>query len=161
MREAALLSIQHTMRDALRQRRTVLVQHVLLADAQVLTAEQEAEIGNVVAKMMMREEQVVDLRRINPRLHQLVRSSRPAVKHKLSPVHVKDIRRPEPRGSRRRRACPKDVEGCGDAGQIELVKVVRWHRFQNSTPDILSAFSHCKVYPVLSEPAAEVWPRCS
>ena len=69
---------------------------------------QEARIVNVMVKVMVREKQVVNLRRMQPRLHQLVSSGRTAVKHQLRAVNINNIRRPEPRRSGRARA--EDVE---------------------------------------------------
>ena len=109
MREDAFLRIQHTVRDALRQRRPVNIQHVLLPNALIPAAQQEAWIVNVMVKVMVREEQVINLGRMQPRLHQLVSSRRPAVKHQLGAININHIRRPEPC----RRASTEDVGVCG------------------------------------------------
>ena len=72
-----------------------------------------------MVKVMVREEQAVDLSRMLSRLRQLVSSCRPAVKHQLRAININDVRRPEPR--RREGRCPgtEDVKGCGNA----------WHGF--------------------------------
>ena len=64
MPEDAILGIQNPTCDALRQRRTINVEHVLLTDALVPAAQQEARIVNVMVKVMMSEEQAVDLSRM-------------------------------------------------------------------------------------------------
>ena len=112
MPEDAILCIQNHMCDTLRQRRSVNAEHVLLTDALVPAAQQEAWIVNVMVKVMVREEQAVDPSRMQSRLHQLVSSRRPAIKHQLAAVNISDVRRTKPRGRRGRCPGTEDAEGC-------------------------------------------------
>ena len=113
--EDAFLRIQNPTCDALRQRRSIHVEHVLLTDALVPAAQQEAWLINVMAKVMVREEQVVALRGTQSRLHQLVSSRRPAVEHQLGAININYIRRTEPCRSGCRRASTEDLKGCRSA----------------------------------------------
>ncbi len=131
VREDAILGIQNPTCDALRQRRSIHVEHVLLTDALVPSAQQEAWIVNVMVKVMVREEQVVDLSRMQSRLHQLASSRRTAVKHQLGAININHVRRPKPRRRGCRRACTENVEGCVGVGhklrRMES-KTISWRR---------------------------------
>ena len=57
---------------------------VLLADALVPPAKEEAGIINVMVEVMVSEEEVVDLGGEQPRFEQLVSGGRPAVEHQAA-----------------------------------------------------------------------------
>ena len=76
----------------------------------VPAAQQEARVVHVVVKVVVREEEIVDLRRPEPGLDQLVGGGRAAVEHQVLAGHVHHVRRAEPLGRRRRGAGPEDVD---------------------------------------------------
>ena len=109
VREHPLALVQYAPRNPLSQGRPKRPQRILLARALIPSAQQKARIVNIVVKVMMREKQVVNICRPQPRLHQLMRSRRPAIHHQLLFPNPHRKRRPKPRRRRRRRPRPQHI----------------------------------------------------
>ena len=80
------------------------LEFVLLADALVPTAEEEAGIIDVMVEMVVGEEEVIHLCGKQSRLDQLVRRRRPAVEHQVLVSQFEHVGTPETGG--RGRGCP-------------------------------------------------------
>ena len=85
---------------------------VFLADALVPAAKQEAGIVDIVVEVVVGEEQVVNLGREQPRLHQLVGSGRAAVEHQELLAQPENVGTAKPGGCGRRCASAEGIDVC-------------------------------------------------
>ena len=109
MCERALVLIHDPVRDPLGQIGAVDLEIPLAPDAEVPATENKARVINVVVEVMVREEEVIDLRQRYPHLHQLVRRRGAAVEHQPLIAHVHDVTGTESLGRRTRCARPDNV----------------------------------------------------
>ena len=114
--EDALLFVEHPVGDSFCESGAVNAQRVFLADRLVPTTKKEARVIDVMVEMVVREEKVIDIRRPQPRLHQLMRSRRPTIEHDLLTIDIRDVRRAEARGRGSWSSGAEDVEGGGEFG---------------------------------------------
>ena len=109
-------------------RRAVDLKLILLARALIPTAKQEAGIVHVVVEVVMGKEQVVDVRRPESCLDELMSRGRATVYHYLLSTSLDDERRAKSGSGRCRRACAQNVytghndkkppEGCAKCNRL-------------------------------------------